>query len=160
MPSKKRRISKRKIKNKKHRHVLFILLLIAIAVFFMRKEFSKDISLPEKPVERPPVQDILPQETVKAVPKIAIVIDDLGPSKKAADNLFAMNAPFTFSILPHETYSQWIADKAHSLGHDVIGHIPMEAIKPHQLGKGGLYTWMTDEEILETTLGRILFNQS
>ncbi|MBI5665515.1 MAG: divergent polysaccharide deacetylase family protein, partial [Nitrospirae bacterium] len=29
-------------------------------------------------------------------------------------------------------------------------HIPMEAAKPLKLGKGGLYTWMTDREISQT----------
>jgi hypothetical protein len=81
---------------------------------------------------------------------VAIVIDDLGVSKKAASSVLSINASLTLSILPHETHTKWIAEEGHRLGHDVIGHIPMEATDPHSLGKGGLYTWMTDTEILDT----------
>lgn len=150
MPSKKTRISRRKIKGKRHRHIFLILIFILTAIFFLHKEFSKDIPQPQEDTVREVVKKTPPKKEPEALPKIVVIIDDLGPSKKAAVDILKINAPFTFSILPHETYSGWIAEKAHSFGYDIIGHIPMEAIKPHKLGKGGLYTWMTDNEILET----------
>ena len=142
MPSKKRRIKRRKLKNKKHRHILFILFLVALGTFFIYKEFSKKDFIPVSPLKQ-----IKPEDKKKSLPKIALVLDDLGQSKKAAEKVFDINASFTLSILPQKTYTPWIADKGQRLGYDVIGHIPMEAKLPHKLGKGGLYTWMTDNEI-------------
>ncbi len=137
--------SKRRIKTKKHRHILLILFLIIATTFFLYKEFSKEDLKPRIS------KQVQPKERPEPLPKVAIVIDDLGPSKKAAVNVLNnINASLTLSILPHETYTKWIAEQGHSLGYDVIGHIPMEAREPHSLGKGGLYTWMTDYEILET----------
>ncbi len=142
MPSKKRRIKRRKLKTKKHRHILFILFLVALGTFFIYKEFSKKDFIPVSPLKQ-----IKPEDKKKSLPKIALVLDDLGQSKKAAEKVFDINASFTLSILPQKTYTPWIADKGQRLGYDVIGHIPMEAKLPHKLGKGGLYTWMTDNEI-------------
>jgi polysaccharide deacetylase 2 family uncharacterized protein YibQ len=64
-----------------------------------------------------------------------------------AMGILVINAPLTLSILPQEVYSAWIAEEGYKLGRDVIMHVPMEATRPLKLGKGGLYTWMTDEEI-------------
>jgi len=121
-----------KVKTKgKKRHILLILLLIGVLTFLLYEEVGRK----EKPLP---------------LLKVAIVIDDLGPSKEAALEVFNIKAPLTLSILPHETYSTWIAAEAHKQGHNIIGHIPMEAKEPHRLGKGGLYTWMTQEEIQKT----------
>ncbi len=137
MPS-KRRV---KAKNKKHHILLFILLIIA-AVFFTYRELGKE-EIPESILDQS-----IPQEKPEVLPKIAIVIDDLGSSKKLAKEIFNIKAPLTLSIIPHTPYAVWIAEEGHRLGHDVIEHIPMEPKNPrHKLGKGGLYTWMTDEEI-------------
>jgi polysaccharide deacetylase 2 family uncharacterized protein YibQ len=150
MPSQKRRIKKRKSKNKRHRHFLFILLLVVVGTFFVYKEFSReDVRQPGT------AKRVHPQETAKkkykeGLPKIAIVIDDLGPNKNAALRVFDIDASITLSILPQETYTAWIAGEGRRRGFEVIGHIPMEAKTPHKLGKGGLYTWMTDDEIRKT----------
>lgn len=86
----------------------------------------------------------------KALPKVAIVIDDLGPNKQMAGEILKLKGALTLSILPQQDYSVWIAEEGHRLGRDIMIHIPMEAAKPLRLGKGGLYTWMTDQEISQT----------
>ncbi len=148
--SSKEKIKKRKSKGKRHYHVLFIFFLVIIGVFFLYKEFSKESIKPVK-ILKP----ALPEKKQEVLPKVAIVIDDLGPSKKAALEVLSINASFTLSILPHETHTRWIADEGNKRGHDIIGHIPMEAKGSFTLGKGGLYTWMTDSEIRETFEGDI-----
>lgn len=137
--------SKRKLKGKKHRHLLLILFLIVIGIFLLYREFGKDEYKPEKILK--PIQ---PEKKHEILPKVAVVIDDLGSNKKDALSVFNIKASLTLSIIPHKTHTVWIADEGHRRGHDVIGHIPMEAKEPHNLGKGGLYTWMTDNEIIET----------
>lgn len=86
-------------------------------------------------------------KTGKALPKIAVIIDDLGPNKRPVMPLLDSSVPLVFSILPQETYSRWIADKANERGYEIIAHIPMEANKEKKLGKGGLYRWMTADDI-------------
>ncbi len=136
--------SSRRIKTKKHYHIIVILLLIAAATFFLYKEFGKEDLQPET------LEEIQPEITYEIFPEIAVVIYGLGTSKKAAASIFEINAPLTLSIIPYTQYSEWIAEEGYKMGYDVIGHIPMEAKEPHSLGKGGLYTWMTDDEIRET----------
>lgn len=136
--------SSRRIKTKKHYHIIAILLLIAAASFFLYKEFGKEDLQPET------LEEVQPEITYEIFPEIAVVIYGLGTSKKAAASIFEINAPLTLSIIPYTRYSEWIAEEGYRMGHDIIGHIPMEAKEPHSLGKGGLYTWMTDDEIRET----------
>lgn len=141
-------------KKGRRRHIGFILLFIAVAVFFYVEEFQKD-KLPgglfdifksgkkpgiTKPEGRPP----------KALPKITIIIDDLGPNKQIAEEVLDIKAPLTLSVLPQQDYSAWIAEEGKRRGRDIMIHIPMEAERPLKLGKGGLYTWMTDKEIAQT----------
>ncbi|MEW6601995.1 MAG: divergent polysaccharide deacetylase family protein [Nitrospirota bacterium] len=145
-----------KKKRRKH-HIAFILLFIIAAVFFYVEEFHKekipggimDIFRPGRKPAPPPSEEAgTPRRT--ALPKIAIVIDDLGPNKQTAEEVLKLNAPLTLSILPQQDYSAWIAKEGDRLGHDIMLHLPMEAERPLRLGKGGLYTWMTEAEISRT----------
>lgn len=151
MPPSKRRS---KFKKTHKRHLIIILLLVIAGVFFLYKEFGKEKKVREvpriaKPEKKPPAV-LLPEALPpKTLPRAAIIIDDLGPSKPAALAVLEIKAPLTLSILPLEEHSSWIAEEGHRLGRDVIAHIPMEAISAQKLGEGGLYTWMTDGEIIE-----------
>jgi len=140
---------KNKKKSKRQKHLIFILFLMIAAAFFLYRELGKE-EIKEKPsdVAKPKKEKILPEKIRR--PKVAIVIDDLGENKKSARELLDLNVPFVCAVLPHQTYTEWIADECSRLGHEVIAHIPMEAKTPHELGKGGLYTWMTEAEIAET----------
>lgn len=140
MPPKKRRVKT----NRRKLQVIVILLLIVAAVFFFYEEFGKEktsLPVPEIKPEAPPPE---------LLPRVALVIDDLGPNKKMSIEVLTLDAPLTLSILPHEVYSSWIAEEGYKLGRDIIVHIPMQATRPLRLGKGGLYTWMTDKQLVET----------
>ena len=130
---------------------MLVLFLAVVCIFLFFEESGKDDTrkfvpgifksarkAKGTPLKRDPSGDL---------PKVAIVMDDLGPNKGKAKTVLALNAPLTLSILPHETYSVWIAKEGHKLGHDIIAHVPMEAITPRNLGKGALQIWMTDQEI-------------
>lgn len=135
--------SKKRMKSvTKRHHILLIVILVIVAIFLIYNEIGKEVPqrlVPLKPDKKP-----------EAIPKMAIVIDDLGPNKKIALEVFSIKAPLTLSVFPHEVYTSWITQEGNKLGYEIIGHIPMEAKIPHKLGKGGLYTWMKDEEILGT----------
>ncbi len=157
---------KKRIRRNKHsRHIIFILVLLIAGTLFLFKDFSRDkvseripetarpgrvgkYALPEKDKKR--AMPVLPVKPARLLPSIAIVIDDLGPNKKAAEKILTLNAPLTLSILPQEVYSSWIAGEGHRLGLDVIVHIPLQAKKPLRLGNGGLYLQMSKKEIVRT----------
>lgn len=149
----KRRISRKK--NKKHRHIFLVLLLILSALFLLYREFGENEYYRQENLSPEISQKVFPKKWEDLLPKVAIVVDDLGPSRKAALSVFHINVPFTLSVLPHESFSRWIAQEGYRLGFEVIGHIPMEAKKPMELGRGGLYLQMTDDEIIETLSGDI-----
>jgi polysaccharide deacetylase 2 family uncharacterized protein YibQ len=145
MPPKRRRAKR----TSKKKHVLLIAILIAIGVFFFIEESGREHRPDKKSNVFKPSKT--PQSTRgKDFPKISIVMDDLGPNQKMALAVLEIDAPITLSILPQEIYTRWIATEGHRRGHDIIGHIPMEAVKPWKLGNGGLYTWMTDRELMKT----------
>jgi hypothetical protein len=61
------------------------------------------------------------------LPRLAIIIDDLGYDRAAAEALLEMRAPLTLAVLPHLPLSAPIAQAAHGRGHQVLLHLPMEA---------------------------------
>ncbi len=63
-------------------------------------------------------------------PKLAIILDDLGNDRAAADALLALRFPLTISVIPHLPLSEFIADEAYRRGDQVILHLPMQAEKP------------------------------
>jgi uncharacterized protein len=59
--------------------------------------------------------------------KLAIVLDDLGSDRAAAEAIFAMPYPLTISVLPNHVHSVEIAQEAHHSGYQVLLHLPMQA---------------------------------
>ena len=82
--------------------------------------YPKNEIPPHKPI--PKTKPAVP----KKLPKIAIIIDDIGYDKNIAQKFLDLGAVLTFSILPHSTYDKKIARIAHSKGFDVMLHLPME----------------------------------
>jgi polysaccharide deacetylase 2 family uncharacterized protein YibQ len=85
----------------------------------------------------------------KVGPRIAIIIDDMGPSRRRARQLINLEAPLTLSFFPSSSNSGKLAQEALEKGKEVILHMPMEpkgfpGINP---GKGALLMSMTDEEL-------------
>jgi uncharacterized protein len=101
-----------------------------------------------------PPREPLPKKPRKALgrlPKIAIIIDDIGYDKTIAKKFLALNAVLTFSILPYSPYEKSIARTVHSKGYDVMLHLPMEpdeypSINP---GPGVLLTSMTPDQLID-----------
>ncbi len=84
------------------------------------------------------------------LPKIAIIIDDIGYDKNIAQKFLDLDAVLTFSILPHSTHDKRIARIANSKGFDVMLHLPMEPneyplINP---GPGVLLTSMSPDQLI------------
>jgi uncharacterized protein len=66
---------------------------------------------------------------------LAVIIDDLGYDRAAADAVLALRFPLTVAVLPNHPLSAGIAEQAHRRGDQVMLHLPMEAESGH-LEKG------------------------
>ena len=96
-----------------------------------------------------PIPETKPAVPTK-LPRVAIIIDDIGYDKIIAQEFLDLDAVLTFSILPYSTYDKKIARLAHSRGFDVMLHLPMEPneyplINP---GPGVLLTSMSPDQLI------------
>jgi uncharacterized protein len=60
--------------------------------------------------------------------KLAIILDDLGNDRAAAEAIFALPYRLTISVLPDHAHSVEIAEEAHRLGYEVMLHLPMQSV--------------------------------
>lgn len=60
--------------------------------------------------------------------RLAIILDDLGNDRAAADAIFALPYPLTISVLPNHAHSVDIAEQAHRRGYEVMLHLPMQSV--------------------------------
>jgi uncharacterized protein len=60
--------------------------------------------------------------------KLAIILDDLGNDRRAAEEIFDLHYPLTISVLPNQEHSQEIAQEAERRGYQVMLHLPMQAV--------------------------------
>jgi len=67
-----------------------------------------------------------PAERAPGNPELAIILDDLGHDRSAADSLLALPFPLTISILPHLPLSAQVAEETFRRGDEVMLHLPME----------------------------------
>jgi uncharacterized protein len=99
---------------------------------------------PHKPIPKP--VPAIPKE----LPKIAIIIDDIGYDKEIVEKLLGLDAVFTFSILPYSPFQNSIAKSVHSKGFDVMLHLPMEPNEYPMVnpGPGALLTSMSPDQLI------------
>lgn len=58
--------------------------------------------------------------------RLAIIIDDIGFSRRRAAAFLSIQTPLTYAVLPHLPYSVDLAGAIHDRGHEVLLHQPME----------------------------------
>jgi polysaccharide deacetylase 2 family uncharacterized protein YibQ len=92
-------------------------------------------------------QNKVPNEHMKK--RVAIVIDDFGNNMTGTSEMMALKIQFTVAVMPFLPTTHRDAEWAHSLGHDVIVHLPMEPIRglSSWLGPGAITTSLSDAEI-------------
>ncbi len=64
----------------------------------------------------------------KSPARLAIILDDLGGDRAAADAVFALRYPLTLSVLPGHPHSAEIAEEAYAHGYQVMLHLPMQSL--------------------------------
>ncbi|HSG30927.1 MAG TPA: divergent polysaccharide deacetylase family protein [Thermodesulfobacteriota bacterium] len=91
---------------------------------------------------------------LKTKPKIAIIVDDIGASKKSIDDLLKIPASINMAVLPDLKYSHYAASRANSKGWDVLLHMPMEpkyasGYTGIDAGENALLTGLPKKEIMK-----------
>jgi polysaccharide deacetylase 2 family uncharacterized protein YibQ len=90
-------------------------------------------------------------EDLSELPRIAIIIDDMGHHQKMGGELLDLDLNLTFSFLPQAPFTQEQEERAWKLGRDILVHMPME---PQDLtfdpGPGALYVDASVESIFDT----------
>jgi uncharacterized protein len=89
-----------------------------------------------------------PSAPGRRLPKVAIIIDDMGHDKKIAEKFFSLNASLTYSVLPYSRFCRDISDLAVQKGYEVMLHLPMEPNEYPDVdpGPGALTVAMTPDE--------------
>lgn len=105
------------------------------------------------------LQKINPLDTSKVY--CSLIIDDFGENYSLARKFMDLPFPVIFSIWPQSTHSTKIATIAHEKGLPIFLHQPMQAMplnnkKTPNMGKAGLTTDMTQEEMKATLQHNIL----
>jgi polysaccharide deacetylase 2 family uncharacterized protein YibQ len=120
--------------------------------------------IPEKPAEparKPETPETAPKAKVifkekpGAKPKppsgrVALVVDDMGNSLEALDEILALGEPITVSVLPYGEYAVETARIAHDKGLEVFLHLPLESLNNHESEsstRGLILSGMSPEEI-------------
>jgi polysaccharide deacetylase 2 family uncharacterized protein YibQ len=82
-------------------------------------------------------------------PRVAIVIDDLGPDRARTARVIALAPAVTLSFLAYSDDLPRVTTAARRAGHEMIVHVPMEPLSAKMdMGPNGLATNQTKEEVL------------
>ncbi|HWA02826.1 MAG TPA: divergent polysaccharide deacetylase family protein [Rhizomicrobium sp.] len=81
------------------------------------------------------------------LPAVAIVIDDLGADAARAGEALALPAAVALSFLPYPAETPELARRAILAGHEVLVHVPMEALDGRKAGPMPLTMGLTAGEI-------------
>lgn len=85
--------------------------------------------------------------------KVAIIIDDMGYSLKAINEVCLVNQPLTVAVLPFSSLALETAQIAHKNNLEVLLHLPLESINTQGGNndmEGIIHSRMSKEEILKT----------
>ena len=106
--------------------------------------YPKEEIPPSKPISKP-----TPPLT-KKLPKIAIIIDDIGYDKYIAKKFLGLDAVLTFSVLPNNPFPKSIVRAAHAKGFEIMLHLPMEPKEYPMVdpGPGALLTSMSPDMLI------------
>lgn len=81
--------------------------------------------------------------------RLAIIIDDLGSDRAAADAVFALGYPLTVSVLPNHEHTAEIAEEAHRRGLQVMLHLPMQSVANETPEAQELHPGMPAQEVAQ-----------
>lgn len=144
-------------------------LLVIVAAFFAHhliqgRQPVKKTTIHKKTVSKIPVFEIYPKEDKPArkpiskpkpplpaqLPKVSIIIDDIGYERIIADKFLSLDAVLTFSVFPHSPFQKSFVKKAAAKGYEIMLHLPMEPNEFPKVNPGpdALLTSMSPDELI------------
>ncbi len=115
--------------------------------FHVTKESPPDAGIPETAITLPTKSETEPGKG--SLPRVAIIIDDMGYDLKVDNQLIALPVPLSFAFLPYAPFTKQLVKEAHAAHRTVMVHLPMEpesgAADP---GPGVLMTSMSSSTLL------------
>lgn len=130
--------------------LIFNLLILhcSARINFQQKKFY-----PELVERKDPFILSEPERNKEKLPKIVIIIDDIGLRPSQIEKFLILDIPITFAILPFSKYGRSFAEILNKLNKEIILHLPLEPEEKKQMTlKGFLLTDMTEEETIEKLL--------
>jgi hypothetical protein len=93
-----------------------------------------------------------PLPPAKKLPRVAIIIDDLGYDRHLAEKLIQLKAPLTLAILPFSPHRETISRLAEAHQLETLLHLPMEPMEYPDInpGPGALLAGMSADDLLRT----------
>ena len=145
--------------------LVLIILLSAFAVHYLIPcRETSDFLTEKKQGEKLPLFEVYPAKKKKPkkpvckpfvkpsgkLPKVAIIIDDIGYDHVLADKFIELGAVITLSVLPYSPFHTRIINDAKKKGIEIMLHLPMEPVEYPLVdpGKGALFTSMTADELI------------
>lgn len=100
------------------------------------------------PKEEIPPPKPIPKPAPTHLPRIAVIIDDLGYDDRMAEKFIRLGPVVTLSVLPKSPFQKRILRKAKNRGIETMLHLPMEPMEYPRVdpGPGALLTTMTPDE--------------
>lgn len=80
-------------------------------------------------------------------PRIAIVVDDIGPARALSARAVALPGPLTMSFLPYAENLAPLIAAARTHGHQIFLHMPMQPVGRERPGPNALLDSMTTDEL-------------
>ncbi len=118
--------------------MLFGSITVVGYVIFFGTAFARDIPAdlheiifeePDPPEPNPVEEEKLPRPFVD-LPKVAIIIDDMGYHKRLGEQLLGLPVVLNYSFLPFVPHSRAQAVQAHLAGRTVLLHLPLQPRNP------------------------------
>jgi polysaccharide deacetylase 2 family uncharacterized protein YibQ len=106
----------------------------------------------KKPKQDAVLAKKLAVDTHPKMPRIAILIDDLGYNRQGMDSSLMLPTEVALAILPSTPFATQTALTAQKQKRITLLHAPMENQRELKLGPGGLYAKMTEHELKETLI--------
>jgi uncharacterized protein len=99
--------------------------------------------------ELPPAKPI-PRPAPKKLPRISIIIDDVGYDSRIAEKFMQLDDPVTLSILPFSPFQKKIFRKTKKYNTETMLHLPMEPMEYPRVdpGPGALLTSMSPDALI------------
>jgi len=133
---------------------------VAIVLLVIAGYVSQCTSQKEKPAAYAPTYEIYPEKEIvpqrripepkPLLPKVAIIIDDIGYDCLMGEAFLNLDTNITLSVFPHSPCRNQISRKAKIAGVEIMLHLPMEPVEYPTVdpGTGALLTAMTPEELI------------